>query len=87
MGDHRFNFKATFEMHGVKGSCDMWLNWSPRDGEVDHRIIEWISGLAMQAMDKWHAEVEDNRAQQRAEEIERAERAEYERLKAKFDGP
>lgn len=45
MGDFRFSFKATFEMGNVKDECDMWLNWSPRDGDaypVDHRVIEWL---------------------------------------------
>lgn len=85
MGDHRFSFKATFEMHGIKDSCDMWGNWSPRDEGVDHRIIEWISGLADKAMAKWHEEVEQDRLEATKEAREKAERAEYDRLKAKFE--
>lgn len=85
MGDHRCNFKATFKMHGVEDSCDMWINWSPGDSGVDHRITDWISNLADKAMAKWHAQVEADRMEATKGERETAERAEYERLKAKYD--
>lgn len=86
MGDHRCSFKATFEMHGIKDSCDMYINWSPDGDGVDRRITEWIEGLASKAMAKWHNEVEAERLERTKNESEAAERAQYERLKAKFEG-
>ena len=79
MGNHRIHFKAEIEMHGVKDTCAMWLNWSPNGdyGGIDQRIAEWILGNVIKAMSAhWDAEC--------AEE-ERKEREELARLKAKYD--
>lgn len=85
MGDHRCHFKASFSMHGIKDTCDMYINWSPDSDGVDRRITEWINGLASRAMAKWHEGVEADRLERTKGEREAAEREELARLKAKYE--
>jgi hypothetical protein len=88
MGDHRFSFKATFEMHGIKDEINLdWLNWGGFDTGIDHRITDWIESVRDRAMAKYEEGVAAFWAEQNKAETEKAERAELARLKAKYDQP
>lgn len=86
MGDHRFTFDATIEMHGIKekiGPC--WLNWDDGPGGIDSRIRKWIEDFSSRAFAKFYDEVEQRNFETRSAEVEKEERETYERLKAKFE--
>lgn len=85
MGDHRVSIKATFEMHGVKDKIDWWLNWSD---DIPQRVHDWVEGQKEKAMQKFwdeDAEYQERKVREQKEAEDTKERAEYERLKAKFD--
>lgn len=87
MGDHRVSIKATFEMHGVKEKLDWWLNWSD---EIPQRVSDWVEQQKEKAMQKLlaeDAEYQEQKAREQRAADEANERAEYERLKAKFGQP
>jgi hypothetical protein len=80
MGDHRADIKIKFSMYGEEKKADMWINWSPEDSGVDQRVIDFFEQAAREMYNKGYLpllvkEVEED-----------PERAEYERLKAKFEG-
>lgn len=86
MGDHRFSFKAEFEMHGVKDTINLgWCNWSGGHDDIDRRITEWIERVRDQAMAKFDREMEEAQFERTKTEREEAERAELARLKAKYE--
>lgn len=83
MGDHRASIKIEFSMYGETKKADMWINWSPDTSEcsgVDQRVIDFFQEAYAQMYSKHWEDYHD--ALER--ENERAERKEYERLKAKF---
>lgn len=85
MGDHRFSFKAEFEMHGVKDSINLgWCNWSGGRSGIDSRITDWIQSVLDRAMDEFDEGVAAYQAEQNREQTEKAERAELARLKEKY---
>lgn len=88
MGDHRFSFKADFEMHGVKDSINIGsANWSGQlHGGIDSRITDWLEGAAAKAMRRFYERVEADRLEQNKAQIERDERSELDRLKNKYEG-
>lgn len=87
MGDHRFSFKAEFEMHGVKDLINLgWRNWDGGRHSIDTRIVNWIEDLRDRAMDKFEEGMAAYQAEQNREQTEKAERAELARLKEKYDG-
>jgi hypothetical protein len=85
VGDHRFSFKATFEMHGVKSELDLpYHNWSAYDGGIDSRITEWLESAAKRAMVKYDKQVAAYFVEQNKTQLEAQERADLERLKKKY---
>ncbi len=86
MGDHRASVKIEFEFHGKTHKMDSWINWSPSCSEcegVDQRVIDFFRKGTEEGMTEWYEAVaEDERRNH-----EKAERDEYERLKAKFAPP
>jgi hypothetical protein len=87
MGDHRANVKIEFEFHGEVYKYDGWINWSPDNAEfdgVDGRVIEFFRESTADGMKRYNADVAEYMREQRAAEIERAERAEVERLNKKY---
>ncbi len=86
MGDHRFTITIKMEFHGVEEEWGpAWLNWSGgRDG-IDRRVTEFIESVR----DRGYARFDD--AMFKAEEarnkesIERTEREQLARLKAKYE--
>ena len=83
MGDHRFDCEIKFDFHGkvyTFGPC--WLNWGPSEVDfIDQRIVDFFRKSVDDAMGR-HAESTYAALDQ---EWDRRERAEYERLKAKFE--
>lgn len=54
MGDHRMSIKIDASFHGVKDSCDMWINYFPGQcAGVDDRVIEFFQSLFERGMDKY----------------------------------
>ena len=86
MGDHRFSFKATFEMHGVKDDINLaWCNWGGGSNGIDPRIVEWIQNTLDRSMAKYNKQCAEYFAEQNKVEIEAEERIELERLKRKYE--
>ena len=81
MGDHRISLKVCFEMHGHEAKIDQWVNYSPTyvDG-----IAGWLRdqieiGMGLYMDRQFGVEAAADA------ECEAAERAQYERLRAKFE--
>ena len=87
MGDHRASIKIEMEFHGVKDKCDMWINYSPDTSAypgVDYRIVDFITSVYDRGMAKYDAHCAKLERESHAQDIERSERAELERLTAKY---
>ena len=83
MGDHRVSLKVEFSMHGHEAKIDQWVNYTPDYAE---RIAEWLRVQIEKAMDNY-LEAEWDAGILRRKEVEGRERAELERLKAKYEPP
>ena len=81
MGDHRISLKVEFEMHGHKAKIDQWVNYTPNYADG---IAEWLRLQIEKGMDNY-LEAEYEADILRKTEIEAAERAQLERLKAKYE--
>lgn len=71
-------------MHGVEDKIDWWLNWSD---DIPQRVYDWVERNKDKAMQKYwaeDAEYQEQKAKEKREAEEAAERDEYERLKQKF---
>lgn len=86
MGDHRFSITVKMTFHGAEGEIkDGWFNWDGgRDG-IDSRIIRLLEDVRDQGFSNYDRDTEKYLAEQRKGATSEAERAEYERLKAKFE--
>ena len=85
MGDHRFSFKAEFEMHGVKEEINLdWCNWGSYDGSIDSRITDWLESVVKRAMVKYDEKVAAYYREQNKAELEKQELIELQRLKEKY---
>lgn len=89
MGDFRASIKIEFSMLGVERKADMWINWPPQDGwgSMDRRIVEFFEEATLAAYDKFQQEEYAAEEEKRQREAEQRDRAEYERLLAKFGPP
>jgi hypothetical protein len=81
MGDHRISLKVEFEMHGHKAKIDQWVNYTPNYAE---QIAEWLREQIEKGMDNY-LEAEFEAGIVKRAETEARERAELERLKAKYE--
>lgn len=88
MGDHRFTISIKMSFHDQEGEIkDGWFNWDGgRDG-IDSRITRLVEDVRDRGFAKYDFDVAKYHAEQSRAEAERAERAEYERLKTKFEDP
>lgn len=88
MGDHRASVKIEFSMHDHEDKVDFWINYSPDDDccpyKVDRRVLEWLTKAYEKAMDNWFDQQYDAEMMRKAE-IEKQEREELARLKAKYE--
>lgn len=86
MGDHRASIKIEMEFHGVKDSCDMWINYYPTGCcDVDERVTEFFKRIYNQGITKYEemvcaSEKEEHDRNEKANEL-----AELARLKAKYE--
>lgn len=86
MGDHRASIKIEMEFHGVKDSCDMWINYTPTDCcNMDSRVLKFFERIYNQGMAKYDAEVAAYEWERTKEQREAEERSELARLKAKYE--
>lgn len=85
MGDHRFTISIKMSFHDETGEInDGWFNWDGgRDG-VDSRIVKLIEDVRDRGFARYDNDMEEYNRERNKAETERAERAEYERLKDKF---
>lgn len=84
MGDHRASIQITFEMHGIKKECDMWINWWDNGNGIDDRIIEFFSDASSEAMLKWNKIIYDSQKIEREKQVEENDFCEFQRLKKKY---
>ena len=87
MGDHRISIKCEIEFHGVKDTCDMWLNFSDGECEGVHQcLVDFARDVHRRGMDRWY-DAESKRAMKdHRERIEAVEKAQLADLKAKYEG-
>lgn len=87
MGDFRASIKIEFSLGDHSAKNEWWINWSPNDEGVDRRVIEWLSDQGDIGIAKIRQEIFDSQEKERTRVQEEKDRAEYERLKQKFDAP
>ncbi len=87
MGDHRVSITIKMSFHGAKDELvDGWFNWDGgRDG-IDSRILKFIEAVRDRGFEIYDHDMEKYWREQNKVETEKSERAEYNRLKKKFDG-
>lgn len=71
--------KIEVYLHGKVYSRAWWTNYWPSNSGIDRRIVEWVSECWDDAKARYDAEA------RRREELERDERQELARLKAKYE--
>ena len=85
MSDSRFNLTGNFRIYGKDFPFDMSLNWFSQDqNEIDRRITEFFLHTHDEAHLKWRQDAEDSRTRYEHEQNELREKAELERLRAKY---
>lgn len=85
MGDTRVACKITVQMLGEPKTYESSLNW-PGDGTIHPAIIQFLERWYEAELDLLHAEYQRQNHRQNAEHIEREERKQLARLKAKYEG-
>lgn len=86
MSDHRCHLKIEFSIYGMKFEWDTSINYAPNEGDgIDDRIVDWFNECYAEARAAWDHEsmLEDER--RAAEKLERDERQQLARLKAKYE--
>jgi len=82
MGDHRISLTIRAKFHGkVYEIKDAWWNWC---GPVDPRVIEFFEEMTEDGMRRYHEKMWEADREERARKAEERDRAESERLKAKY---
>lgn len=85
MGDHRFSFKAEFEMHGVKEEINLgWCNWSGGRCGIDSRVSDWLENAVSKAFNKFDSDYLEYCEKRDAGIREIEERKEFARLQEKY---
>ena len=85
MGEHRVTIRIIFEMHGHKAdSGEMYLNGS-RDECVPRTVMDWLWEQHTTAMALYDEAQDMAQAEKTRAMVEKAERAELARLKAKYE--
>jgi len=87
MGDHRASVKIEFEFHGVRDSCDMWINWSPDTSDcrdVDQRVIDFFRRVYEKGMDVYYEEMAQIAQRDHQKRIEKIERRQLAELQEKY---
>lgn len=84
MSDSRFHLKVDFEIYGQKFNWNPSLNYFDRGDGMDDRIFQWFVDCYNEAHDKYQDAIYEADRINREKATERVERAEFERLKAKY---
>lgn len=86
MGDHRFTISIKMTFHDETGEIkDGWFNWDGgRDG-IDSRIVRLIEDVRDRGFARYDRDMDAYFRDQNKGEIERSEREELARLKAKYE--
>ena len=84
MGDHRADIKIEFSIHGKTYKQSWWINWIDDGDGVDYRIIDWFRECWQDALARYNCRIAEFNREAREKETESCERAELERLQAKY---
>ncbi len=87
MGDARASVKIEFSIYGEEFKQEWWINWFPEDGMCDRRITEWFEACYSKAREKYDDELYESQRAERDRIEEATERAQLEKLKAKYETP
>lgn len=85
MSDSRFHLKVKFEIYGQEFEWNPSLNYFDRGDGMDDRIFSWFVDCYNQAYDKYQEANDEARRLAEERDRERQERAELDRLKAKYE--
>lgn len=87
MSDHKASVKVEFSIYGETYKMDSWINWSVEGEvyEIDDRVIAFFRDSYVDARGKWEEANAEADREREAAEIERREREELARLKAKYE--
>lgn len=83
MGDFRASIKIDMEIHGKPYKADLWINYAPESSNepgVDSRVIDFFRDSWEDSLSVYHEQM----AEWDAQETERREKAEFERLQQKY---
>src|SRR5579862_8136084 len=63
MGEHRASIKIEMEFHGVKDTCDMWINYMGDQSfceceGVDDRVVKFVRSVYERGMVKYEEAME-----------------------------
>jgi hypothetical protein len=86
MSDSRFNLEVKFQIYGKTFKWNPSLNWSDNGDGIDQRIVDWFRERHDTAHSDFLKATRKHFIAEEKRKAEEAERKEYERLKAKFDG-
>ena len=87
MGDERAHLDISFEIFRKKYKHSMSINYHPNESGVDRRVLELFETWYDEARADWERVINEDRREQEDAEKERLERAEFYRLKAKYEPP
>lgn len=85
MGDHRCGIKIEFDAHGKVYKTDMNINYFDNGDGIDQRVVDWFSECWGDAFSRYNGQIYEAMKEQRKREEEHYERAQLERLKAKYE--
>jgi hypothetical protein len=88
MGDSRANIKIELSIYGYEFEpYNASINWTVGGDiyEIDQRVIDYLVSAYLKARAKYDESMRGDHVARERVETERKERAEYERLKAKFE--
>jgi hypothetical protein len=87
MGDHRASVTIEFTFHGKTEKAEWWINWWPWGSAapgVDQRILDWFHEQTEAGMQRYDEQMEQFWRDENKAATEKAERAELDRLAAKY---
>ena len=82
MGDFRADITVSMDLVGREYAQSWNINWTPADCcGVDRRVAEFFQAAYEDAYGRWRESIDEHESS----EIEKRERAELQRLKAKYE--
>lgn len=84
MGDHRITLSIKAEFHGKTYEIkEAWWNWS--GPEVDSRVKDFFESMWEDGYSRWLEGIRADQKEQNKAGIEKEERAQLAKLKAKYE--